>query len=52
MDLMRGRKIEKWDLGHKGFIENEDQKFTDFPFTSNQLPVYSNRLRDVVEKFS
>jgi hypothetical protein len=47
-DLRAGRYIEGWDPHTTAYYEDEPA-LTDYPFTNNALPVYSPRLKAVME---
>lgn len=47
-DLRAGRYIEKWNPETLAVYDDEAEP-PDFPFTSNDLPVYSPRLRALME---
>jgi hypothetical protein len=47
-DLLAGRYIEDWNPNTIAFYE-DDLEHTDFPFTDNDLPVYSPRLKRLME---
>jgi Immunity protein family (Imm11) len=48
-DLMAGRYTENWDPDTIALYDDEVE-YTDFPFTNNDLPVYSPRLKALVER--
>ena len=47
-DLRAGRRIEKWDPNAIALFDEEAEP-PDFPFTSNDLPVFSPRLKALME---
>ena len=49
-DLMTCKYIEDWDINSTAFYE-EELEYTDYPFTTGLLPVYSTRLKLLVEDF-
>jgi hypothetical protein len=49
-DLRSGHMIEHWDPDTSAYYENETAVRTDFPSTSFMLPVYSPRLRILVDQ--
>lgn len=49
-DLKQGRHIDGWDPCTTAFYEDASAKQTDFPATSFMLPVYSPRLKALVEQ--
>jgi hypothetical protein len=50
-DLMAGRRIENWNLDTTAYYEGEVAHI-DFPFTDNDLPVYSPRLKLLMERLA
>ena len=50
-DLMAGHGIENWNLTTTAYYEDE-VAHTDFPFTGNDLPVYSPRLKLLMERLA
>jgi hypothetical protein len=50
-DLRAGHPIDNWDLDTVAVYDQESD-LSDFPFTNNDLPVYSPRLRTVMEALS
>lgn len=47
-DLERGRRIENWDPNTVALFD-EDVEPTDFPFVGFLIPIYSPRLRALIE---
>jgi hypothetical protein len=48
-DLMAGKHISNWDTNTIA-IYDEELEYTDYPFTSDSLPVYSSRLKSLMEE--
>ena len=48
-DLKTGHTIEKWDLNTLAYYDDRYAEQTDFPSTRFMLPVYSSRLKSLVQ---
>lgn len=48
-DLRLGKCIEDWDPDTTAYYDDEEVEYSDYPFVSGLLPVYSARLRSLME---
>jgi hypothetical protein len=47
-DIKSGNKIDNWDNNTTAYYE-DDSEYTDYPFPSGLVPVYSLRLKNLME---
>jgi hypothetical protein len=48
-DLRLGKYIEDWDINTTAYYYDEEIEYSDYPFADGLLPVYSTRLKSLLE---